>query len=530
MSLRLLNDKSPKSKQPGLIIPLKDHQLTMLSECLTIENYAKQLPEAPIGILADEAGTGKTAVLLSIILSEKRIFGGTQNLIIVPQNIVKQWSDEIKKFINESELSIGYFIDYATIQQVYKDRKIFSYYDIILTTSGYANVIFSSIQSLDIKIHRIIIDEVDTNKGLFREINIKCDMCWLVSASIDNIKNDFTLFDYTVNLNDLRNMTCKCESEYIQKSLGLPIPNNNKIICNGIIDSVYQYMTPEIVKKINALNFSSISNEYSNKTATDSVSAITLHNKELLYTLNKNYNYLISSNDELKRAYDYQSRYFKEEEIKKFTINIEQCSERLNNIANIITNKYKLCYLCLKENDLHIYDDCKYILCGECLEETIDVLGKCGCCLSEINADNIVSIEDNQNNAINHKTKLDYLSEITKSITSKTKMIIFSNYVNTFRYIEPMLHKQNIKPHYFTSGNIQDIIKDIDKYKNDINTQVVFLNSEFNIFGLNLEFTTDIIILHQLKNSLKHQVIGRAQRFGRTESLNIYEILNENEK
>ena len=48
--------------------------------------------------------------------------------------------------------------------------------------------------------------------------------------------------------------------------------------------------------------------------------------------------------------------------------------------------------------------------------------------------------------------------------------------------------------------------------------------------GLNLQSATDIIIYHELNSELETQVIGRAQRLGRKEGLNVYYLFHENEK
>ena len=48
--------------------------------------------------------------------------------------------------------------------------------------------------------------------------------------------------------------------------------------------------------------------------------------------------------------------------------------------------------------------------------------------------------------------------------------------------------------------------------------------------GLNLHMATDIIKYHQLDIELETQVIGRAQRMGRSNSLNVYYLFNEGEK
>jgi hypothetical protein len=48
--------------------------------------------------------------------------------------------------------------------------------------------------------------------------------------------------------------------------------------------------------------------------------------------------------------------------------------------------------------------------------------------------------------------------------------------------------------------------------------------------GMNLENTTDIVLIHKIISVSKYkQIIGRAQRPGRTSRLNIYELVHENE-
>jgi hypothetical protein len=56
------------------------------------------------------------------------------------------------------------------------------------------------------------------------------------------------------------------------------------------------------------------------------------------------------------------------------------------------------------------------------------------------------------------------------------------------------------------------------------------LNAQHYGSGLNLQMATDIIIYHELDIELETQVIGRAQRLGRTTQLNVYYLLNDNEK
>ena len=72
-------------------------------------------------------------------------------------------------------------------------------------------------------------------------------------------------------------------------------------------------------------------------------------------------------------------------------------------------------------------------------------------------------------------------------------------------------------------GNSATRQKKIDNYKNG-STNVIFLNSNSNGSGLNLEETTDIILYHNMSASTREQIIGRANRIGRVKSLNVHHL------
>jgi SNF2 family DNA or RNA helicase len=58
---------------------------------------------------------------------------------------------------------------------------------------------------------------------------------------------------------------------------------------------------------------------------------------------------------------------------------------------------------------------------------------------------------------------------------------------------------------------------------------VLLINSRFFGAGLNLQNSSDIIILHRQGADILHQIIGRAQRIGRSDSLNIWKLYHNNE-
>lgn len=60
-------------------------------------------------------------------------------------------------------------------------------------------------------------------------------------------------------------------------------------------------------------------------------------------------------------------------------------------------------------------------------------------------------------------------------------------------------------------------------------TQALVANVRSYGSGLNLENTTDVILMHHLDPELERQVVGRAQRPGRTAPLHVWQLLHDTE-
>ena len=106
--------------------------------------------------------------------------------------------------------------------------------------------------------------------------------------------------------------------------------------------------------------------------------------------------------------------------------------------------------------------------------------------------------------------------------------MLFSNYDRTFENIIKELSDNDIKYSKLTGSNV--VINSIIKRFESGEIKVLMLNALNYGSGLNLQMATDIIIYHELKIELETQVIGRAQRLGRTEPLNVYYLMHENEQ
>jgi hypothetical protein len=102
------------------------------------------------------------------------------------------------------------------------------------------------------------------------------------------------------------------------------------------------------------------------------------------------------------------------------------------------------------------------------------------------------------------------------------KFIIFSAYDASFKPICRVLKEADIN-FSLVIGNRKTREQSIEKFKNG-DANVIFLNSNFNGAGINLQEASDIILYHEMPTSTQNQIIGRANRIGRVNSLHVHHL------
>lgn len=222
------------------------------------------------------------------------------------------------------------------------------------------------------------------------------------------------------------------------------------------------------------------------------------------------------------------------------------------NVSNIKFSDYviikqcndNICQLCdytyLDEDEEYYSYCCKKKCCLKCLKEWYNKLLKT-CCIycnrGDVLLEDFATTKQHQEIEINlksgmkntKKTKLQFIEYfIQTKIYSYCKVIFCSTYTKIFNDIRKLFQKYNIKFLELDDGNIESINKSLNDY-NYGNINILLLNSNFFGCGLNLQCTTDVIFLHKTDENLEKQIIGRAQRHGRTSKLNIWYLLHKNE-
>jgi len=217
------------------------------------------------------------------------------------------------------------------------------------------------------------------------------------------------------------------------------------------------------------------------------------------------------------------------EQIVSIDSKVKGIQDRLGDV------KSKICPICCCGfNEPSVTPCCNNIFCIECITIALSTSKECPLCRAKIHIKDVNLIinntEDTEVEALRDnklKSKLENLIEIVVSSDSSKRFMIFSEYQETLKNIRQELDLLSINYSEIkgAGGTIQNIIH---KFKNG-EFKILLLNAKYFGAGLNLQFTDEIIIYHRMSKDLESQVIGRAQRLGRTDPLKINYLCYDNE-
>lgn len=542
-------------KQPdNMKVQLYKHQLSSVyyMEKLEYDKYIKidgGKLETTIGVHADQTGYGKTISMLALIvrdnmewdittehvsnkikvindnmtkitkISRKKI---NSTLILTSSSIINQWYDEI---INTTELSV---IILNTRKKIKNTN--FVNYDIVLISPSMYNILANDYTNRTWK--RFVYDEPGDLKLISMKY-INAGFIWLLTATPNSIvylhKNCRTGYMYDMiscvkpweSFSDIfGKIIIKNSKEFIDYSFEMPSTINIYHECfSPIYDILKGLVNDKIIKMISAGNINEVINIIGGGKTNNLTLLIKGHKLSQLKKLIK-----------LKETYNIQHN-------MKRMIQIDESMQRLNIQINDLDNRYinmmsTECNICLEtiKNPVMEYN-CQNLFCGECLLEWLKLNNSCPLCRHNVDSNKLVYIVDKQlceNKNIKNtcmKKKETKINTVINLIHKNPdgKFIIFSQWDKTFIPICNMLKLNNIKFIDVKGGDSARNNAINDYKKGDVN--VIFLNANFNGSGVNLQETTDIIVYHKMNEYVYNQIVGRANRIGRTSNLRVHNLI-----
>jgi SNF2 family DNA or RNA helicase len=122
----------------------------------------------------------------------------------------------------------------------------------------------------------------------------------------------------------------------------------------------------------------------------------------------------------------------------------------------------------------------------------------------------------------------DALCQLLICFQEKPSILVFSSYDGTFGVCKNILKKYSMDCKEI-KGTPEQINKMVDRY-NKQELSCLMLNSKYMGFGMNLQQTTDIIIMHKMETEMENQVVGRAYRIGKKTPLRVWYIYHKTEE
>lgn len=439
-------------------------------------------------------------------------------LILVPSIILTQWEKEL------SNTTLKY-ISIKTKKDI--EHINAEEYDVVLVIpSMYNNLIMCYYEKAW---KRFIYDE----PGHVRVTSMKqiiAGFYWLITATPESIiinhKNCRTSFmldmlggSITHFENSIKPIIIKNDIDFIKQSFNMPKTNSFYYNCfQPIINNLHTYLDDNIVSLIEAGDIENAIISLGGKSSDDIFSIIRKNKEDELAIIESTLNIF-----SIRRS---------DKKIKEWTEKKNKILTELNDINIKFNNRLnEPCMICYNELISPVLEPkCQNIFCGKCLLYWLKEKLSCPLCRNIIDTqnlvyfdkDNITPYSSNKKNIknINRKqTKEETILQIVKNNVNG-KYLIFSNYEKTFDLISNILNENNIS-FLNLKGTLKIKEQIINKYKNEQHS-ILFLNSLNHGVGLNLQETTDIIIYHDMSTSNIQQLIGRANRIGRTLPLNIH--------
>lgn len=520
---------------------------------------------------------------ISIIYKKVGITTFKCNLLIVPHTIIKQWISYIDNFTKIDYTAIIVKKDLQEYDTIEKTEQIFQNKTLIIISSTRLSEFMNKTYHNDIfywkshKILRVIVDEADSIKFTPKIYTMfPCHFKWYITSSFKNlqcpnsqrvyynINNHETSFHYDYNsgfttrgfingisksfiYNDFQEIFglsfsykhkinniiyLKNNDNFIRQSFQLEEPTINTILCkNNINYNILKNIVDDsIIGLINAGDINSAINKFNCEKITNNNLASAVTNKLEIDKTNKEIEL------DMKSKMTFSSVEAKEISLKKITEDLKEIDYKIQLIKNRLVEN-KCCPICYDEPTHKVITKCcNNTFCFECITMCLKQKTTCPYCRNQINQDNLIIVVDEQ---LQQHSKIDELDSKINNlkkllldllVKKNSKVLLFTEHEHIFSEITPHLINNSIRNSKVMGSNTT-INSTINKFKSTEQNSIdlLLLNSNYCGAGLNLENATDVIIYHSMNKELESQVIGRAQRPGRSSKLNIWKMCYENE-
>ncbi|CAI2358359.1 Helicase [uncultured virus] len=479
----------------------------------------------------------------------------SSNLFIVPDHLVNQWLQEFSKTnLKYCEFTGLADLPYCTVEPVDE-------IDVNETNTNTRTVIYSrAYEQGSLVLGKTILDRSQAQDyfannniviaysfvKLFRKYVDDPDVYWsrvIVDDFDADSKNQpfhalFYLYlnaDSNIFADDHEELLVINDSTFVNQSLQLPVPRT--FVINTIlpkhIQAVSEYMPSSVLELINAGNLQQAITQLNCGTCTNDniISVLIAKTQDTITNLKAKKEYTLNR---ILPPQDKQARLLKlDNEINRLTTDITNITDRVTQALD------GSCFICLDVLVMPtVVNCCNNVYCFECIQRwLLSCQSKCPVCRKIIDVCNVQVIQGHSSNSnsrsLEHTpvtprpfdkyTALTCLLDHIEKQDPSPSIIISSNHHDTFAKIK------------MSSSLVAVMLDQVDHIDQAIeqftlgNINILMLNSSQYAKGLNIPTANYAILFHETTRDIEMQVIGRAQRPGRTGPLTIFYLRDTNE-
>lgn len=525
---------------PNLYRQLYKHQLAMIFKMEKLEQEqlvqdGNIIQRTKLGVNADIAGHGKSATVVGLVLRDKmewdmeypyahettttesaglitrilvqRFDRLPSTLILTSPSIVKQWQDEF----SYTDLIVKTVTTTRDIEEVHAEDC-----NVIIITPPMYNKFVMSYAKYAWK--RFVFDEPGHVRiASMREL--RAGFYWFITSSPQSIsakhrncRNSFIQeivgdgwWDFDVQFSG---MILKNDDDFVRASFNMPSTHFHDYECfNPLLKAVNGIVNQHITDMLEAGNIEGVIYALGGK-KTENIVELVRKNKQkelddIIIKLKE------SETEELIRE--------REQLNKQLSVLDERFREMLDSNCCICSEKL---------NGPVLEPRCQNMFCGNCLLTWLQKSSTCPLCREVIDTTQLVYLKDRKDTlqVTGEPRMLTKNERVISIINTKEegKFLIFSSSNETFGPICKLLSEHKI-PFAEVRGSVRSREKIIENFKNG-DLKVLFLNSNNDGAGLNLQEATDLILYHEMTICKQNEVIGRANRIGREEELHVHKL------
>jgi SNF2 family DNA or RNA helicase len=507
------------------------------------------------GVQADPVGYGKTLSVVALIARDKMAWDMTTQmtidtvercgwyesgytnvkkrvnatLIIASLSCVDQWIADfkfapcLKILVVKSKKTVETLCSPVTRQEFD--------YDVVLCTPNFYRMVVQKNPNVAWK--RFVFDE-PAHVKIPRMQSPLCGYAWFITATpggvvkcqhqnwvgklFDRMSGDSVSRYYGGGNQGLMLFTVRNPDSFVQQSFGMPHSIMLEYLCSqplasglrGIVsaDVLAQIEAGDISGAISALGGSSASKD----TIIDVIRAKkTRRRDEILFHLNR------ATADEMKTRW--------KDRLVAIDDDLSQLEETLED------DLQGSCMICLDDLFEPVMEPaCGKMFCGGCMLRWITAhSNNCPNCRVAVDPSCLVHVgapPPEKQGRKTHPTKLECMEKIFKDRIAedpRAKFVLASQFKGGyFGAIQACLERLGIK-FCKLKGASSSRTKMIKSFQEG-DTQVVFLTNLANTAGVNLQAATDVIMFNSMDESTRTQVIGRANRIGRTKPVFVHTL------